>query len=415
MKGAILAAILCGGMVCAAVGQLAVDVDGLLRELQANPMDPIRLNQLRTALAGVDERERQCQLSVLYGLGLLALGHREEGMAVRKAVLERYAGHPLLAELALDQIGDPCGACENGRVFVPCPRCEGSGLCPICKGTGIQKVHGLLEPREVKCMHCPDAPGKCPLCRGAKGYWKACAVCEGTGRQPSPAKAERRYRMLLKALAPPAVADPMVVVVTAVPPVEAAPDSVQAAREEAGRAVQAAREQVARSPWLSRYGIRPEEWGQWKAGGTERDVLIARLRERGLRHGTRGWFFLIPVPAGLRYEVAEIRKDRAGQTVVRLSSTPTPPRRGEPPARVTPREALRQAAAELAPSLGEYLSDPMIWVLDGSAATFRKGEVIESGEWVAALNLSHEGMLSVVPGYYRSAEEAVRHLGLREP
>ncbi len=392
------------------------EVEGILQALRAHPENAIQLNQLRAAISGVTDRERQCQLSVLYTLGRLALGHREEGMAFRTAVLGRFTGNPLLAELSLDQIGDPCPECQNGRVFIPCPRCGGTGLCPICKGSGIQTVHGLLQPREVKCMHCPDAPGKCPVCRGAKGYWTACSVCEGTGRVFSPAKALARYQLLLRALAPPPAAPgPVVLVVTAAPPGEVAPDPSETARQEAVRAVAAARAQVEQSGWLRRYGLTAEDWEKWGTEGAAREALIASLRARGLRHGTRGWFFLLPFPSGLRYEVVEIRKDRAGQTVVRLSSTPTPPRRGETPTGLTSREALRQASMELAPGFGDFLSDPLLWVLDGSAALFRKGQVIESGEWVVAVNLDHEGLLSVVPGYYRTAEEAVRHLALREP
>jgi hypothetical protein len=390
-------------------------LDGILSGLREQPLNPVLLREVKASLAGVPDPALRCRYGVLYALGSLASGNREEGLAARAALRKAYPENNLLQDLADARLSRPCGDCEEGSVLDPCAACAGSGRCSRCKGTGQQTVPGLgTEPRKVMCMVCADRPGKCKTCAGTKGTPKACPVCAGSGRVMAPEKANVLYMRLLKALAPPPEAQaPVILVVTAAPPdaVEADPAVVRA--EVVERALAAAREQTAGCALLQKYPLAVDDIRSLRdpeLTPARREELVAGLMKKGLAHPTRGRCFFLPFPAGLTYSVADVVKNPYGGYFLRLTSTP-PSKKG-PPVQLTPREVLDDTARAICEPMGSFLSDPTVCVPDGDPKTgaLRKGEVIQSGAWLVPVQFQW-GKFEKAGSCYRSPDELLTQMG----
>jgi hypothetical protein len=404
-------------LVCGVVrGQATNAVDGILSGLLEQPMNPVLLRELKAAIPGSTDTVQRCRLGVLLTLGTLASGNTEEGLLLRARARKAFPGNDLLQDLADARLSRPCTDCENGLVLDPCAACNGSGRCPICKGTGQQDVPGMgTDPRQVKCMHCADNPGKCKTCAGTKGLRKACPACSGTGLILAAGKANVLYMRMLKALAPPDVKGPVVIVVTAAPPAAVQEDPAVARAAQVARAVESARTQAAATPLLQKYPITADDMrgiANPDLTAAQREEAVAALMKKGMAHPTRGRFFFMPVPAGLSYCVADVVKNPYGGYFLKLTSTPPAKKKG-PPVSLTSRDVLDETARTLCEPLGSFLSDPTVCVPDGDLKTgsLRKGEVIESGSWLIPVQLSQWGSIQKVGTCYRSADELLAQMG----
>jgi hypothetical protein len=139
--------------------------------------------------------------------------------------------------------------------------------------------------------------------------------------------------------------------------------------------------------------------------------MLKRLRAKGLTHA-RGQYFFLPFPMGLRYCVADVKRNPYGGYFLKLTSTP--PSRNPPATPLTPREALSETARGICEPLGDFLSDPTVCVPDSDArtATLRKGEVIESGPWIISVQLTQWGNIQKDGACYRSSDELMTQLGI---
>ncbi len=392
-------------------------LDAVLSGLRAQPLNPVLLREVKAAIPGETNPAERCRLGVLYTLGSLASGNSEEGLAMRAAMRKAFPGDDLLQDLADARLFRPCGECENGMVREPCTACNGTGRCPICKGTGQQTTQGMgKEVRKVKCMYCPDHPGKCKTCAGTKGYPTPCPVCSGTGLVGAPGKANVLYLRLLRAMAPPLESKPPVmIVVTAAPPEQVEVDPAVARREQVDQAVAAAAAQMADSSLLQKYPLTAADIRGISSPdltAAQREAAVGELMKKGLAHPTRGRFFFLPFPAGLTFSVAEVKKNPYGGYFLKLTSTPTV-KKNMPVIPLTSREVLEGAAKALCEPMGSFLSDPTVCVPDGDPKTgsLRKGEVIESGPWLIPVQLSQWGSLERAGTCYRSAEELMKQMG----
>jgi len=400
----------------AAVWAQRGETERILAGLADHPLNPVLLRELKTAIPGEADPAARGRLGVLYVLGCLASGNTPEGLAARDALARAFPNEALLQELADDRIQIPCRACRaSGTIQDPCAACGGSGKCPVCKGTRIQRLPGLGgEPREVTCMHCTAKPGACKTCQGLGGFPKPCPACAGTGRLPSAEKASLLYRRLLRALAPTKPPEPVILVVTATPPAAVAPDPETVALEWVERALAAAARQVDSVSLLRQYPFPAKSVQALRdpeLTGDARAAALAAIRDKGLRHPTRGHYFFVPFPAGLRYAIADAKPNRYGGCFLKL--TATPPTRPPPAEPLTPRAALSETARRLAGSLGDFLSDPTVCApdLDAATARLRKGESLVSGDWLVPVVLDAWGGISREGACYRSSEEALRLLG----
>ncbi len=388
--------------------------DPILAGLRDQPMNPVLLREVKAAIPNTADSATRCRLGVLYALGSLASGNAAEGLATRTQLAKAFPGHELLQELADDRISAPCQTCNGGQVKDPCPACQGTGKCRICKGTGFQTLTGLGEPRQVKCMYCTDKRGACKTCQGKGGFLKACPACAGTGLILSAARADILYRRLLRAMAPPETKEPVMMVVTAAPPVQAAPDPETVSREWVAKAVAAAKRQAADTALLQKYAIDAEEIRAVRnpeLTAAQKEAALASLRDKGLKHPTRGRYFFVPFPAGLRYCVADVKPNRYGGYFLKLTSTP--PAKNPPAEPLTPREALTKAAKTICEPLGDFLSDPTVCVAEADAGTgkLRKGEVVTSDAWLVPVALDDWGGVSREGACYRSPDELLHLMG----
>jgi hypothetical protein len=391
-------------------------LDGILGGLRDQPLNPVLLRELKGAIAAEPAPQKQCQLGVLYALGTLASGNAAEGLDIRARLQKAFPESDLLQDLADERIGVPCRACEAGRILEPCTRCNGTGKCPACKGTGEQTLPGLgAAPRKVKCMYCAEKPRQCRACGGSKGTTSSCPECGGTGRVVSAGKAQVLYRRMLLALAPPVKKEPPPMVVAGVPPAAVRADPAVIRQEWVERSLEAAKTQAAAEPLLQKYGITAEAIRAARDPAltdSQRAEAVKALRQKGLAHGTRGSYFFLPFPAGLRYGVAEVKRNPYGGYFLKLTSTL--PVRNAPKAELTPREALQETARAICEPLGDFLSDPTICVSgsDAGAARLRKGEVVESGAWLVPVNVSLWGDIAREGTCYQTAADMMTHLGL---
>jgi len=389
--------------------------EAILAGLREQPLNPVLLRDVKAAIPGTADPAVRCRLGVLYALGSMASGNAAEGLATRAQLAKAFPGHELLQELADDRISVPCRSCEGGVVKEPCPDCAGTGRCRTCKGTGFQTLTGLGDPRKVKCMYCTAKTGACKTCQGLGGFSKACPVCAGTGLILSAQRADILYRRLLLAMAPPPEPKgPVVMVVTAAPPAEVAPDPETVKREWVEKAVAAANRQSADTAFLQKYAIRAEEIRAIRnpeLTAAQKEAALTTLRDKGLKHPTRGRYFFVPFPAGLRYCVADVKPNRYGGVFLKLTSTA--PARNPPAEPLTPREALAEAAKAICEPLGDFLSDPTVCVSDADVGTakLRKGEVVTSGDWLVPVALDAWGGITREGACYRTPDELLNLMG----
>lgn len=384
----------------------------ILAGLRDQPMNPVLLREIKASLPQEKDPNMQCRLGVLYTLGSFASGNAAEGLSMRAAIQKAFPGNDLLQDMADNRISDPCDDCRQGVILDPCSACNGTGRCQPCKGTGQQILPGLGDQtRKIKCMHCVDAPGKCKKCGGAKGFPKACPTCAGSGLLGSPAKANTLYLRLLHAMAPPKEGkEPVMLVVTAAPPEEVRPDPEVVKREWVERTLAAAKDQAAASPFLQKYAITGDDIRRVRdpglAGEAREDVLKA-LRGKGLPHA-RGHYFALPFPAGVRYCVAEVKRNPYGGSFLKLTSTA--PAKNPPADPLTPRDVLSETARGLCEPLGDFLSEPTVCVPD--TASFRKGEIVESGPWIIPVKITQWGDIQKEGACYRTPDEMRTQLGI---
>jgi hypothetical protein len=384
-------------------------IDSMLAGLRDQPMNPVLLHEVKAAIPTVTDAPMRCKLGVLYALGCLASGNADEGLATRARLIKAFPRDELLQELADDRICTACTACEGGRIREPCVQCNGTGKCPTCKGTGQQTIPGLGEPRKVKCMYCTDNPGKCRVCGGAKGFLKTCPTCSGTGLVGSAAKAQILYLRLLQAMAPPRDAHgPVLLAVTAAPPIEAKQDWEAVKKEWVARSLMTARDQTSRSTLLQKYPITAGDIRSVRdpaLTAAQKEEALAALRKKGLALPSRGQYFFLPFPAGLRYCVAEVKRNPYGGYFLKLTSTP--PSKKPPEEPLTPRDALTETARALCEPLGDFLADPTVQVpaSDAGAAGLQKGAVVTSGAWVVPVCVDGWGGIALHPACFRSEDE----------
>jgi hypothetical protein len=383
--------------------------DGILAGLRDQPMNPVLLREVKTAIPGVADNARRCKLGVLYALGCLASGNADEGLAMRALLTKNFPHDELLQELSDDRICANCPACENGKVLDPCTPCNGTGKCPACKGTGQQTIPGLGAPRKVKCMHCTDNPRQCKACGGARGFPRPCPACNGTGLVGSAAKTQILYLRLLHAMAPPKeTKGPVTIVVTAAPPIEVKADLEAVKKEWVTRSLEAAKAQAAGSALLQQYPITAEDIRAVRdpsLTAAQKEEAMAALRKKGLSQASRGRYFFLPFPAGLRYCVAEVKANKYGGYFLKLTSTP--PAKKPPVDPLTPREALTETARAICDPLGDFLSDPIVQVpaSDAGVAGLQKGSVVTSGAWIIPVCVDGWGGITLNPGCFRSEDE----------
>ena len=381
----------------------------ILAGLRDQPMNPVLLREVKAAIPGIPDKSQRCQLGVLYALGCLASGNSDEGLAMRTRLIKFFPHDELLQELTNDRISTPCTACQNGRILDPCLHCSGTGRCPRCKGTGIQTLAGVGDSRKVKCMYCTDDPGKCKVCGGSRGDFKTCPTCSGTSLVGSAAKAQILYLRLLHAMAPPKDGRaPVTIIVTAAPPVEVKEDPETVNKEWVARSLAAAQAQVAESPLLRKYPITADDIRSIRNPAltdAQKEAAMATLRKKGLPQSARGQYFFLPFPAGLRYCVAEVKKNAYGGYFLKL--TATPPAKKPPEEPLTPREALNETARTLCDPLGDFLSDPIIQVpaSDAGVAGLQKGSVVTSDAWIIPVCVDGWGGITLNPGFFRSEDE----------
>ncbi len=393
-------------------------IDGILGGLRDQPLNPVLLRDVKTAIPSVTDPTMRCKLGVLYALGCLASGNADEGLAMRTLLNKNFPHDELLQELSDDRICATCPDCNNGRILEPCVQCNGTGRCPTCKGTGQQTVPGLGAPRKTKCMYCTDNPGKCKTCGGAKGFPKACPTCSGSGLVGSAAKAQILYQRLLLAMAPPKEAKgPVILIVTAAPPnaVKADPETVK--NEWVTRALAAAKVQATRSELLQKYPISAEDIRSVRNPSltpAQKEEAMATLRKKGLSKEPRGQFFFLPFPAGLRYCVADVKRNAYGGYFLKLTATPPVKKSLAEP--LTPREALIETARTLCEPLGDFLSDPIIQVpaSDAGVAGLQKGSVITSGAWIIPVCVDGWGGIALTPGCFRSEDELLNLMDFKQ-
>ena len=407
------------GLVLMAAAAMAQSnaTDAILAGLNDQPMSPVLIREIKAEIPNQTDPHFRCKLGVLYALGCLASGNPVEGLATRGYLTKAFPHDELLQELTDDRICGKCPACQNGKILDPCPQCNGTGKCPACKGTGQQNVQGMgTKPRKVKCMYCPENPGKCRACGGTKGSFIDCPRCAGTGLVGSVDKSKVLYLRLLKAMAPPKQSkNPVIMVVTAAPPAEVAEDPEVAKKEWVTRSLEAAKAQTAASSILQKYTITAEDIRTVRnpdLTGAQKEEALNALRKRGLTNPARGSYFFLPFPAGLRYCVAGVQRNPYGGYFLKLTSTP--PARNPPKEALTPRDALGETAKAICEPLGDFLSDPTVCVSDADAGTaaLRKGEAIESGAWLIPVLVSPWGTLDREGTCYRSQDEAMAQLGL---
>jgi hypothetical protein len=384
--------------------------NSILAGLRDQPMNPVLIREIKSAIPGIPDPAQRCKLGVLYALGCLASGNAEEGLAMRTRLIKNFPHNELLQELTDDRICAPCPACEKGRILDPCLQCNGTGKCPTCKGTGQQILPGLgSTPRKVKCMYCTDNPGKCKACGGAKGFDKECPACSGTARVGSAAKAQVLYLRLLRAMAPAKeTKGPVILVVTAAPPAAVAEDPEVVKQRWVTQALEAAKIQAAASPLLQSYPITAADIRAVRdpsLTAAKKEEAMAALRKKGLAQASRGQYFFLPFPAGLRYCVAEVKRNAYGGYFLKL--TATPPAKKPPAEPLTPREALTETAKALCEPLGDFLADPIVQVpaSDASVGGLQKGSVVTSGAWIIPVCLDGWGGIALNPGCYRSEDE----------
>lgn len=388
----------------------------ILAGLREQPLNPVLLREVKAAITNEPAPRKQCELGVLYALGSLAAGNSAEGLEMRARLRKAYPGNDMLQDLADDRISDTCNDCNGGRVLDPCTHCNGTGKCPNCKGTGQQKLPGLGDDtRKVKCMYCTDNPGKCRACGGTKGATRPCPECRGTGLIGSSAKAQILYRRMLLALAPADTKGPVTIVVTAAPPAAVEADLEVVRKEWVDRSLEAAKAQAAANPLLQKYAITAADIRAVRDPAltdVQRQEAVQALRQKGAAHGSRGSYFFLPFPAGLRYCVADVKRNPYGGYFLKLTSTL--PAKNAPKAALTPREALLDAARGICEPMGDFLSDPTVCVSgsDAGAARLRKGEVVESGAWLIPVNVSHWGDITREGTCYQSTDDMMTQLGL---
>ncbi|QBG46396.1 hypothetical protein EGM51_02920 [Verrucomicrobia bacterium S94] len=79
-----------------------------------------------------------------------------------------------------DDVAKTCPVCNGeGRVFLECKACGGSGKCARCGGEGERETG--IGNHTVRCTACRGT-GDCPVCGGAGGKTVVCRACGGRGR-----------------------------------------------------------------------------------------------------------------------------------------------------------------------------------------------------------------------------------------
>ena len=189
-------------LVCVVLPALAQEPTAIreaVRLLREEPRNPVRLQQLRQAVAAhLDDVDAPMGLAIC-ALGSLALDQPAEAETALKALRARFADAPATHALSeWDGLFRPCGWCggTGSRRADLCETCRGTGKCMACQGTGFVK---LLGDRKAPCTAC-NGTGRCPACGGRGRGEIRCPRCRGSGRVPHPERAFRQYRALLQSL-----------------------------------------------------------------------------------------------------------------------------------------------------------------------------------------------------------------------
>jgi hypothetical protein len=166
-----------------------------LYSLKKYPMDRAGLAKLKSLIQASRDTDEKCKWSIIYCLGMLAMGNTVEGFAARSAIARDYP-RQVQADLSDRSLSDVCDKCEGGRSKQSCSKCKGSGKCPSCDGDGKGAKTGF-NGELLRCLLCTGS-GSCKDCNGTGSRSETCKTCSGRGYSFSLNKCKSAYLSLLE-------------------------------------------------------------------------------------------------------------------------------------------------------------------------------------------------------------------------
>ncbi len=165
-----------------------------MNDLKKNPMDRTELAKLKPLIQASNDPDEKCRWSVIYCLGMLAMGNTKEGYDLRIGINRVYP-RQTLADLSDRSLSDECNKCEGGRCKQVCLKCKGAGRCSACEGAGRGAKVGL-DGQQLRCLIC-TGNGTCRECSGTGSRSEVCKACAGRGYSFSMTKCKSLYMGLL--------------------------------------------------------------------------------------------------------------------------------------------------------------------------------------------------------------------------
>lgn len=152
----------------------------IIEKLNRFPSDSGLLINLKDSLkTETDPLLRQQGLAVV-STAMLIKGETEAGLKALKVLEKHYPDSKYTAALTIGNIAAPCPNCNGeGRVWRACPVCDGSGKCQMCQGSGRFEMK-LDEGGETVCPKCGGS-GECTSCEGTGRKYRQCHKCRGMG------------------------------------------------------------------------------------------------------------------------------------------------------------------------------------------------------------------------------------------
>ncbi len=165
-----------------------------MNDLKKNPMDRTELAKLKPLIQASNDPDEKCRWSIIYCLGMLAMGNTKEGYDLRIGINRVYP-RQTLADLSDRGLADECNKCEGGRCKQVCLKCKGTGRCSACEGAGRGAKVGL-DGQQLRCLIC-TGNGACRECSGTGSRSEVCKACAGRGYSFSMTKCKSLYMGLL--------------------------------------------------------------------------------------------------------------------------------------------------------------------------------------------------------------------------